>query len=77
MTKFITTSKEAIQATGTTAAECLAAAHRDLGADCPWLDTLKTTPCTDALYHMVDEWGGAISWRYLPDGTACTVDEAA
>lgn len=37
----------------------------------------ETEECTEALYRLVQEVGGAVSWTYLPGGLACTDDERA
>lgn len=74
---YATISNQTIEAIGLTADESNAAARRDLGANCPWLDDLQTLPCTPALYDDVETRGGAISWCHLSDGTLCTLDEYA
>lgn len=39
-------------------------------------EELEIAEATPALAHEVEERGGAISWGMLPDGRACTDEEA-
>lgn len=40
------------------------------------LGDFRATRATPALIAQVEHGGGATTWRHLPDGTACTLDES-